>query len=433
MGFHVLCRASGWLRRWKLGSPGCLALALSVSAATRTAAQQAPAPVSRRDAIASALARGTRLGMARADTAAAFANLLTARAVQNPSLSADYSKSAPNYHFSLDLPIDYPWMRRLRVSAAESGREAAQFQFAFERAAAALDADTTYTRALAARAHARLSRQNAADADSLLHMAVARRDAGDASDLDVELATVNAGQQQNAAVADSLEFLSTVLDLQAVMGIAADGVTILPIDSLGPPPDSAMAALDTARSAGAAGRAPLSIAAAQASLRSATLSTQLEHRSVFLLPGINFGFETGDPTGSEPGILPTVGLSLPLPLFNRNRGPIAQAEAERARAQAALTVATIESHVEITRARRALSIAREKISRDRSLAEAAERVASMSLTAYREGAAALPSVMEAQRNTRDVLAAYVDDLASAWIASARLRVLLLVPSTASTP
>jgi len=412
-----------------------LAITSSGVAPAVVMAQRGATPVSRADAVESAVTRGTRLGIARADTAAAFANLLTARSFENPSFSADYSKSTPRYHFSLDLPIDYPWMRRLRVSAAESGRQAAQYTFAFERAAAALDADTTYTRALAARAHARLSRQNAQDADSLLHMAVARRDAGDASELDVELATVNAGQQDNIAVADSLEFLSAVLDLQAVMGIATPGIAITPMDSLGAPPDAgdggAASGVLAARDSTAG--APLPVAAAMETLRGATLSSQLEHRSVFLLPGINVGFETGDPTGSEPGILPTVGLSLPLPLFNRNRGPIAQAEAERARAEAELTLARIEANTELTRARRQLEIARGKVARDRTLAEAAERVARMSLTAYREGESTLPSVMEAQRNTRDVLAAYVDDLAAAWIASADLRVLLLTPATAIHP
>jgi len=54
----------------------------------------------------------------------------------------------------------------------------------------------------------------------------------------------------------------------------------------------------------------------------------------------------------------------------------------------------------------------------------------MSLTAYREGQSSLPNVLEAQRNARDILGQYVDDLAEAWIASAELRVYTL--TTAST-
>ena len=67
-----------------------------------------------------------------------------------------------------------------------------------------------------------LSRRNALDADSLLHMVERRRDAGDASDMDVELARVNAGQQANIAAADSLTWISTLLDLQAALGMTSD-------------------------------------------------------------------------------------------------------------------------------------------------------------------------------------------------------------------
>ena len=59
-----------------------------------------------------ALDRGARLGVARADTAVASAALITARALPNPSLNASYSKSVPNYHVSVDIPIDFPMLRQ---------------------------------------------------------------------------------------------------------------------------------------------------------------------------------------------------------------------------------------------------------------------------------------------------------------------------------
>jgi outer membrane protein TolC len=63
------------------------------------------------------------------------------------------------------------------------------------------------------------------------------------------------------------------------------------------------------------------------------------------------------------------------------------------------------------------------------LVASANRVAAMSLTAYREGESSLPNVLEAQRNAREILGQYIDDLADAWIASASLRVYTLTPST----
>jgi cobalt-zinc-cadmium efflux system outer membrane protein len=384
------------------------------------AAQDARTPLTRAQAIQQALTRGARLGVTRADTAVAFGQLLTARTLPNPTLSASYSKAIPRYHVTADLPLDFTWLRGTRVGSAQAARQAAQYRFQFERAAVALDADTLYTQALAAFERARLSARNAQDADSLRRMAIARRDAGDASDLDVELATVNAGQQANAAAADSLTLVSALLDLQAAIGLADDQVTIAPVDSLtAPPMDSAPVPTG----------ASLSVAAAEAALISAQLAARVQRRSVLGVPSLTFGFESGDPTGAEPGILPTVGIALPLPLLNQNRGPVVQAEAERERARAELELARLESSVQVARTRRERAVALARIERDRRLVASANRVAAMSLRAYHEGASSLPSVLEAQRNAREILAQYVDDLSRAWIATATLRVLTLTPAS----
>jgi cobalt-zinc-cadmium efflux system outer membrane protein len=241
--------------------------------------------------------------------------------------------------------------------------------------------------------------------------------------LDVALATVNAGQATNVASTDSLAFLSALLDLQAVMGLDARGVVVTLTDSLTVPPSVPAELPDD--SAARASALPLQVAAAQATFESARLATRLQHHSLFGTPSLTAGVEAGDPTRAEPGFLPTVGIALPFPLFNRNRGSIAQAEADQARARAELAFAKRQSDTELARLRRELTIALAKIARDSLLITAADRVATMSLTAYREGASALPNVLEAQRNARDVLAQHVDDLASAWIASAELRVLTL--------
>jgi outer membrane protein, heavy metal efflux system len=376
-------------------------------------------PMTRADAVAAALDRGARLGVARADTAVAGAQLLAARALPNPSLSASYSKSFPQYHVNADIPIDIPPLRSLRVRSAQIALDAARLRFQFARATIALDADTTYTHAVAARERLVLSRRNALDADSLLHMVERRRDAGDASDMDVELARVNAGQQENVAAGDSLTLTSSLLDLQAVLGMTAEQLTISASDSLSMPP-----------SAPNPGRT-LNETAAAMSLESATLAARLQHRSIFSTPSIALGFENHDP--GQPGILPTFGLGIGLPVFDRNRGAIAQAEAERVRAAAELTLAQVEARNQIAHSLRQRENALARSERDQRLVVSANRVAAMSLTAYREGAASLPNVLEAQRNARDVLAQYIDDLTAAWIATAQLRVLALAPSSNGQP
>lgn len=399
-------------RRW------CAALLL----ASPAVAQQPSQSVTRADAIAAASARGARLSVASADTLAANAQLLAAREWQNPALSASYSKATPQYHYALELPLDMPYLRRPRLGAATAARRAAQLRYLFERASVDMEADTTYTRALAARANAELSLRNARDADSLHRLSMLRRDAGDASDMDVALAEVAAGQAANQATTDSLALQSALLDLQGVMGLTARDVVIELADSL-------MALPPEMRTEPAAMLLP--VAAAGAQLEAATLAVRLERRSLFGTPSLVVGFETGDPSGDEPGRLPNIGLALPLPLFNRNRGSIALAEAEQARARAELALADMQARTELVRAQREQAAARAKIARDLRLVEQANRVAGMAMTAYREGAASLPNVLEAQRTARELLAQYVADLADAWIAQAELKVLTLTTAQKS--
>jgi outer membrane protein, heavy metal efflux system len=397
-------------------------IALVAACAVRAAPMIAQTtPLTRAAAVETALDRGARLGVARADTAVANAQLITARARPNPSLSASYSAAVPNYHVNLDVPIDFPQLRSLRVRSAQIGLQAAQLRFQFARAMIALDADTTYTRAVAAREHVALSRRNALDADSLLHMAERRRDAGDASDLDVALARVNAGQQVNLAANDSLTWISTLLDLQAVLGMTGQQLEVIATDSLVAPPDAAPMSPTT-----------LNETAAGLSVESATLAARLQHRSIWSTPSISVGVEYHDPNG-QTGLLPTFGVGIGVPLFDRNRGPIAVAEAERARASAELTLAQVEARNQIAHAARERENALAKVVRDRVLVTSANQVVAMSLTAYREGASSLPNVLEAQRTARDVLAQYIDDLANAWVATAELRVLGLSPAPGTQP
>ncbi|MEO8192204.1 MAG: TolC family protein [Gemmatimonadales bacterium] len=375
--------------------------------------------ITREQAVQAALARAGRLAIASADSSAARAMLMGARALQNPALAASYSKSPPQLHFTLELPIDLPGLRGARIASATAAVRAAGYRFRFEKAAAALDADTTFTRALAAAARARLSRRNALVADTLLQMAIARRDAGDASELEVELARVNAGQQHNLAIADSVELTGSLIDLQAAMGAITSAPVITLADSLYLP--------DSGRYSSLRGT-PLPIAAGLESVVSAENRLLAERRSVFGSPALMGGIETRDPGGTGNELLPTFGVTLPIPLLNRNRAGKAQASAELMRARAELSVTRLEYTATLMRMERQRTTAYARAARDRSLLASANRVASMSVTAYRAGAVPLSNVFEAQRSARDILRQYIDDLAELWIADATLRVLTLTSS-----
>ena len=385
---------------------------LLAAAPVSARAQQPPAPaaITRDSAVSLALAHGSRAAIAGADSRAAAARVRQAGMHANPLLSTSYSKAVPQYHASIDFPLDFLTLRSLRIATARSASEAAQLRLAFERAAIRLDVDTSYTIAASRRARGVLSLRNAADAESLLTVATVRRSAGDASDLDVDVARISAGRARNAAAADSEASVAALLELQQALGLPVDTPTIVIADSLDVP---RVDTLGTATS--------LSVAAAQSDLRSSEQALALERRSIWSGLALQAGVENHDPTGSETGILPTVGISIPLPLFSQGQGSIAVAEAERDRARAQLAAAQRVSAAQVARARRELAAATARVARDRLLVETANRVARLSLQAYVEGAYPLTTVLEAQRNARDTLAELIDDLVSANTAAAALR------------
>jgi cobalt-zinc-cadmium efflux system outer membrane protein len=403
----------------RVAAAGRVALACAsmmvVAAATRAVAQESRGvpTISRDSSVAIALAHGSRAAIAGATARSAVARVREAGAFANPLLSATYSKAVPQYHAIIELPLDFVTMRGPRVAAARSASEAAQLRFAYERAAIRLDVDTSYTIAAASRARAALSLRNATDAESLVTIAGARRTAGDASDLDVDVARMNAGRARNAASADSMTAIAALLELQQALGLPAAEPAIALGDTLGVPRDDSLAAPDSGIA--------LPIAAAQQDLRSAEQTLALERRGIWSGLALQAGIENHDPTGSETGILPTFGVSVPLPLFNQGQGSIAVAAADRDRARVELAAAQRESAALIARARRDLTAAHARVTRDRELVTTADRVARLSLRAYAEGAYPLTTVLEAQRNARDALAELIDDLVAANTAAAALR------------
>lgn len=393
-----------------------LLAAIHTSAGAQTAAI---VPLSRDSALALALAHGTRSALATATARGASARLRAAGAFTNPILTATYSKAVPQYHAVVDIPLDFVTLRGLRIASARSASEAAQLRLEFERAAIQVDVDTMYTIAAARRARAALSTRNAVDADSLLAMALVRRSAGDASDLDVDVARVNAGRAHNGATTDSAGAIMAILELQQTIGLALAEPVIGVSDTLVVPSLDSPSRQDSV--GGAQASVPLPVAAARRDLLSAEQSVALERRTLWSGLALQAGVENHDPTGGESGILPTFGVSVPLPLFNQGQGAVAVAEAERDRARVELQVAERESAALAARARRELATAVLRVGRDRQLVETANRVARKSLQAYAEGAYPLTTVLEAQRNARDTLAELTDDLVAANTAAAALR------------
>lgn len=372
-------------------------------------------PFTRTEAVQLALGKSVLVSAISADTVAASARLRSAREYPNPSLTLSYSKDAPEHHISVDVPLDLPGIRGARVRAAEAGRTSARYGFLAARAAIELTVDTMYSTAQGAELRSALSHETALDAARLLRDTKVRRDAGDASDLDVNLAEVASGQAANIASADSLEAVDTRLELQAAMGLRGDSIVVALTDSLTPPTGSvAHDAVDMATTP--------TVAAASAAVTAANETLVFQRRSVYGVPSIQFGADSRDPTGAEKGLLPTIGVALPIPLFNRNNGAVDAAHAEVTRASAALAIARLDAAAQLSRARRNRTVAESRIDRDRAMMAAAALNVAMAERAYAAGEMAIASVFEARRAQHDAQAQYVTDMVAANVGAALVRV-----------
>jgi len=401
--------------------------ALFIAMTFDISAQPVTVSLSRSEAMRMATERSPRLSLTRADSAMAAAGLQLARQFENPAFSALYTKSAPETHFSLDVPIEWPGARRSRISASESEVAAATFRRANERAALELDVDTAYSRAQALAARSTLSARIARDADSLLIIARIRRDAGDASDLDVELAVVFAGQNQNIAMNDSIAAIASRTILQALLGLSIDSarVTLTETIDIATLPTTerltiAPVPLGGARDASATTSSSYAVAAAERDLDAASYRVLVEQRRRLPAPSLAVGFEAVNPGGSG-GLLPTVGFAVPLPIFNRNAASLQVARATQERARVSVSLVKLERALTLSNAIREAQAAQARSVRSSQLVASANRIAALSLVAYREGASALSAALDAQRAAREALAQYVDDVATSRIADSVLR------------
>jgi len=132
---------------------------------------------------------------------------------------------------------------------------------------------------------------------------------------------------------------------------------------------------------------------ARAELERARALWELERARAKPDPIVSFGYKRNGPENTLYGA-----VSLPLPLFNRNQGQLERAEAEREWAEAQWRLTRGEILAELAAARRAVDIAAEQVQTlRREFLQRAEDARAVALAAYREGAADLLVLLEAQR------------------------------------
>ncbi|HXI98037.1 MAG TPA: TolC family protein, partial [Gemmatimonadaceae bacterium] len=197
------------------------------------------ARLSRREAIALALAHNPQLEIARAQIGEAKARKVEAVSIPDPAAIASLdqqpglfrSASGGQKNVGVGVVVPFPNKLRLQGKIAQSDVAAAELAYQLQRQLVAAQTAEAYDSLLVALRH----RADLTEADTLarnfLQRTEARFNAGTAARLDVIKATVDVAQAANQLLTNALDVQTAGSALDRLLG-RPSGVAVIPTDSL---------------------------------------------------------------------------------------------------------------------------------------------------------------------------------------------------------
>ena len=423
-------RAATWLSL--IAGLVCLIVAAST---LRAVAQPATSPSSAGqltlgEAIGQALARNRDLRVSRIDTDISRGRLQQARRYPfNPELSfeGDAGRAVGREEpvrlgvgggkVGLSQVIEVRGQRGLRVRGAEADLLRSQWSVRDAERDVVAEVTRAFTELLIAQERITLAREALTLSESLRDAAKTLVDAGDVPELDLLRADVEVRRAENRLRLEETAAATIGRTLALLVGLPADiSPTATGSLLLDPVPGTMQELLDRAR----ANRPDLKAAeAASASARAALRLTEAERffPSVTVSAGYaeSLEFDARHRTA-------LVGVSVPLPFWNRREGDIKAAEAEVAKqaAQRERLVAQIDK--EVTTAFQQFAATQQMVERYlRQIVPAQQQTARLVEDGYRLGQLRLTEALLAQRDFIEARTAYLEAIGAYNTARADLQ------------
>ena len=378
-------------------------------AALACAMPAAAAPLGEDEVLRLFFARNLDLIAARYDVDAARALELVAAALPNPQLSLDAYEFAPRTGVSgaaraarIDQLIELGGKRRLRIASARYGRQAAEADLEDALRTLGTAVRKAYYTLLIAQKAAALAREEASHYAEIARVNALRFKSGDIAETDamrIEVEAASARSDLDHALADCAKARD---DLALLLAWPAQAET-LEVAATWPGMPAPPPALGTFVERALATRPDL----AAARLRAEAAGRDLKLARAGRIPDVTVGVDyTHDPSNNarDSG---GVGISLPLPLFNRHEGEIDAARVALAAAELKAEQARIAVCAEITSDYAAWQAADrvvrrfegEVLTRVREIRTAAE-------LSYTKGATTVLDLIDAERSYKSTLHDY---------------------------
>jgi cobalt-zinc-cadmium efflux system outer membrane protein len=367
------------------------AVAAAAAGAAAQPAAELPAEVTADQAVALYRERSPRLAASRAAIDVTAADLVDAGIYPNPTLSLNTTNIVQGQDtfghsqelIGLDVPILIGGQRGHRTRAAEARVAARRAGVDADQARAELDIRRRFLALAAAQRKAAALATALDDARAVRTIVAGRQQAGAKSPYELErtdLALAALASRHAEAVTD---VTAASGELAAAIGIA--GWQPRAAGPFEPPPAPAAAA--------APGADHPDLVAGAAALAAARRDEAAAHAEAVPTPSLQLqSFGTTDPQG----IAVTVGVAIPLPLFDRNQGAVARARAQQRAADLDHAATGAELTAALAHAT-AVEVARcDAVTRFRADAiERLPRVRAMAEASYRSGQGGIVELLDA--------------------------------------
>jgi outer membrane protein, heavy metal efflux system len=375
-------------------------------------------------ALALAEQYNPQLQASRVQIEGSSAAIVTAKAYPNPSanfLLGNQSIRLPStvpgllQHYAVAQPVEIPSARSSRIAAARIGRESSEYSLEGVRLGIRAAVKQSFYQVLREKGEHQLAQENLQLVEDLRRRVQVQVDAGEAAKLELTRADAELATARTLVRSTQLQYVTAVSALRAVVSaplgenIELQGATHapVPLPALNELRDELLAHHPSISQADAEVRRAREILKNERALRIPEPLLQAEYERQ---PDLQFY---------------RVGLSLPLPLWQKREGPIAEAVAAIRRAEALARERRLEIRAALDNAYGQYQIANEQVSSlETGALKQAEAAVAAAEAAYRFGERGIIEVLDAQRVLHGVRQDYLNaqfDRQSALIQLEQLR------------
>jgi len=397
---------------WPLGLAALL-LCPTVASAQPTATEQIRLTLEQAQQLAAT--RSPELSSAQHEVDATSGGVRQAGAWRNPELTAtveDMRSATRTTTATVGIPLELGGKRAARVTAAERVRDVASAQLANARAKVRAQVTERYFALVVAQDRVDLANDSAALAAKASDVVAKRVEAGKVSPVDATRAKVDAANAQLELAQARAELHTARQALSALWGDSQPRFNEVDGTSASVPSSPPLADL-----IGNIDSAP-ALRASRLEIDSRKAVVDVERSKATPDVVVSVGAKRDKELGLTQAV---VGISVPLPLFDRNQGAVHEASKRADKARDEYEAARVQLVTELDQAATQLSTAQAALSllRD-SVLPAAQQAYDASTTGFEAGKFGFLDVIDAQRSLLQARSRYLNTLAAAYQASSTI-------------